>query len=225
MSLTAGQQFDEDTETHTDNYIVAIEGIIGSGKSSVIRQMMVDFPEYEYILEPVDRWVYDKGVNMLRSMYDNPKDDMAIFQIYVMNTFFENVISKIAGSHKKVFIMERSLASSLKVFTKMHYRNGNISRKQYIVIKSAFYNLNSILPIPDVSIYLVCPVKMCHIRITERCRPGEQVTLDYLNELNKYSEMYMLNTQTSLNVNSNRPLAEIATDIHSLVCTRVSLLT
>uniref|UniRef100_A0A0K2U2U3 Thymidine kinaselike [Acyrthosiphon pisum] n=1 Tax=Lepeophtheirus salmonis TaxID=72036 RepID=A0A0K2U2U3_LEPSM len=92
-------------------FIVAVEGNIGSGKSTMLKF----FQSKDVIIdpEPVDSWRNVAGENLLNNMYKDPPRCSFTFQSYVQLTRL-----KLLEEHgnEKVKIIERSIQSNNFVF-------------------------------------------------------------------------------------------------------------
>ena len=94
--------------------IIFIEGNIGSGKTTFLKNLDVNSINSQKIFEPVDQWI-ESG--MLKKFYKDPKKHAYEFQLYCLKTRFE-LFSKIDNTKDIVFI-ERSPMCDRYVFAEI----------------------------------------------------------------------------------------------------------
>ena len=168
--------------------IVAIEGNIGTGKSTLLHYLKdhIDSSRIIFLQEPLDEW--DKVKNrenetILKKFYDDPKKYSFPFQIMILKTMKELLQRTIENNPQcEIILCERSILSSRYVFTKMLYENGLMNDIEYQIYKDIFdiwCTDDNILP--DKIIYLYCSAEISLERIKNRNREGENdIDLEYL---------------------------------------------
>jgi deoxyadenosine/deoxycytidine kinase len=185
-------------------YIVAIDGIIGSGKSSLITQLGELFTCFQ---EPVHEW------SLLQNFYDDMPKYAAPFQFQVLFSFHK-LYSTFKNVNDKV-ILERCPWSSKHIFTDMLVKNGHIQPNEYNFYCN-FYDKLAFTT--DTYIYLKVDTDVAYERILNRNRASERsLKLEYLNALNdKYNE-----SVTSLEnvhiIDANKPLQEVQKDVITIL--------
>jgi len=178
--------------------IVSLDGNIGSGKSTLMKQLIEKKEifekkcpdiEFAFLLEPVDEWsdvCDEKGVPILEKFYEDTKKYAFSFQMTVYLSRL-SLIKKTVDNFRKngtkqklVIITERSLFTDKEVFCKMLYDNKHISKLDYNVYNkwyntfSGDYNVNKIL-------YLTTSPVICTGRVIKRSRDGENnMSSEYL---------------------------------------------
>ena len=188
-------------------YIIAIEGNIGAGKTTIIKafssksQFLNTKEEYICITEPVSRWEMIRDTktneNILSNFYQNPSKYSFPFQIMAFITRKQQIqeeINKIKemkrAHHQPTIITERSLMADKQVFAKMLYDDNMIEDIMYQI-----YNLNyddPELPLADAIIYLKATPTNCLTRVNKRNREGEtNISLEYLQKCETYYEEWL----------------------------------
>jgi len=87
-------------------FTVAVEGNIGSGKTTFLNRFCPETDNVDVLAEPVDRWRNVRGNNLLAMMYEDPTRYSLLFQTYVQLTMLERHNQP---CDKDAKIMERSL--------------------------------------------------------------------------------------------------------------------
>ena len=182
------------------NYeVVSIEGNIGSGKSTLMKYLKEHFKNDDHVIflkEPVDEWEKIKdntGKTILEKFYGDQEKYSFPFQMlaYIsrLNVLREALKSIDSLSDKKyIIITERSLYTDKLVFAKMLYEMGKMEDVNYQIYSCWFQTFSEEFPVHRV-IYVKTLPEICHERITNRSREGEEnIPLDYLTSCYKYHE-------------------------------------
>lgn len=197
--------------------LFSIEGNIGAGKSTLLSNISKD--KITVVKEPIDLWTNCQGLNMLKIMYDKPKEKISMFQIFVMNTLLNNLIQAIKNNPEtEIFIMERSIQTSFKVFAELNKEIGNIDDYDYIIIKNAYDTIFHSYPflLKLQTIYIYCNVEECMNRIIKRKRIGEnKISIEYLEKLETLHEKWLGNETKIINNTSN--ISNICSDIIKMI--------
>lgn len=177
-------------------YIITIDGIIGSGKSSLITQLSDDFTCFQ---EPVYEW------SLLQSFYDDMNAFASPFQFQVLFSFHK-LYSTIKNVNDKV-ILERCPWSSKNIFTHMLVENGHIKPEEYNIYCN-FYNKVSFAT--NLYIYLKVDTDVAYQRILNRGRAEERsLKFEYLQLLNnKYNESIKTLSNVCI-IDANQPLNKV----------------
>lgn len=146
--------------------IVAIEGNIGSGKSTALDAL--EKRGYNVIKEPVDSWAF------LERRYSDPKRWAFTFQVEAILSFHN------LPSRELVFV-ERSAASAI-LFSQAAFEEGFLSSEELALLRSIEIMVE---PKPALTIFIDTPPDLCHQRIKERGRSCETITPDYLKLIDK----------------------------------------
>ena len=199
--------------------IYALEGNIGSGKTTIMKIISNHFKDVEFIEEPVKQWQNLGGMNLLDSFYSDPKRWGFSFEFFSMLTKIESLL-KAAESDKPIIIIERSIFSN-RVFMDLSKELGKLDTMEYCMLTNV-YNFYLAHVYPQISgiIYLDTPVEECINRITRRNR-GEECTIEksYLEAIkNKMDEMCNSSTMIIIRIDGmydcNRDVKRVCDDIN-----------
>ena len=205
--------------------IISIEGNIGSGKSTLLANLKKHFKNNKHVVflkEPVDEWSKIKDENnitILEKFYIDQEKYSFSFQMmaYISRLkLLKDSIKEIKDTEndfetKYVIITERSLYTDKMVFAKMLYDTGKIEYINYQIYLNWFNTFADDFPVNKI-IYVKTEPEICHQRITERHRDGEDnIPIDYLKSCSKYHDNMLdknlsecvCNDQIVLNGNNN----------------------
>lgn len=179
--------------SHKRHIRVAVEGNIGSGKTSLLNYFK-QFDNTEVHIEPVARWRDINGTNALALQYQDPQRWSMTLQSYVQLTMLQ--VHECAPV-KSVKLMERSLYSARYCFIENLYKRGSMTHFEYSILCNWFdYILqtdNSEKCRVDLIVYLKTTPEILHDRIIRRCRPEETaIPLDYLKGLHELHEDWLV---------------------------------
>ena len=150
---------------HSSTRIICIEGNIGSGKTTQLTLLATNKDNIVFC-EPVDtHWKLG-----LQKLYSDPTKYFVSFQTQVRN-WFEYYIPTLIKQHRGIYkniIIERSVRTSIEVFSKVGLKNQIIDEYQYSMLK-----LNLEYMVPDLIIYINTPYDICMKRIKSRNRKCE----------------------------------------------------
>ena len=187
--------------------IVSIEGNIGVGKSTFINILKNkwDVP-CDIVLEPIDMWknlINSDGKNILQTFYEDIPRWAYSFQNVACITRMMKIEDAIKNSKNEYIFLDRSLGTDKNVFELMLYNDNKINQ-----IEHSMYNLwcdfyDKYIRTQDnqIYIYLKASSEECFNRIKKRARTEEStITLNYLEELNKYHDNWLLSEKIKSNV-------------------------
>lgn len=167
--------------------ILSVEGLIGSGKSSLISTLRNSRLALKYALfvveEPTLLWQNVFGYNLLKLYYENMERFAYTFQSLCLATRFDEFKKYLHQSHNIddrpiIIIMERSWESDYYCFSKLHHKNGHIHTVQLEMLKKQMQDGLNAVPTIDGIIMLEVPVSTTMKRISARGRCGE---INYVN--------------------------------------------
>ena len=179
--------------------IIAIEGNIGAGKSTIIDTLSKQLDgnnEVILLKEPVDIWESIKetstGENILEKFYKDSAKYAFSFQVMAYVTRLSLLRDTIRNNPEcKVIICERSLDADRNIFAKMLYDDGLIEDIHY-QIYLRFYNEYVKEYCVDGIVYIDADADVCYNRIKKRSRDGESnISLDYLEKCKKYCDEWL----------------------------------
>ena len=165
--------------------IYALEGNIGAGKTTILKNIGKHFKDVEFVEEPVKQWQNLGGMNLLDSFYSDPKRWGFSFEFYSMLTKIKALLNA-ANTDKPIIIIDRSILSN-KVFMDISKELNKLDKMEYRMLMNTYdFYLQHIYPQLFGIIYLDTPVDECIKRIIKRNR-GEECSIErsYLELLKK----------------------------------------
>ncbi len=194
-------------------FILSIEGNIGSGKSTVInalKKFHKDNNKLYFLEEPVSEWMEFKdseGKNIIEKFYDNQENYSFSFQMmaYISRlTMLKRAIKHCNENNISIIICERSLQTDKNVFCKMLHDSGKIEDINFQIYNKWFDEFIYEIP-TNYFIYIKTDAKIAHERVLKRGRPGENISLDYLEMCNDYHDNWLIKngTKNSIVLNGN----------------------
>ncbi len=195
-------------------FVYSIEGNIGSGKSTLIRELekVLKSISYQcenkgngstggtitkipivYLQEPVNEWnkITDKnGESILSKFYKDQEKYSFSFQMMAYISRIAALRQAIRENPESIIICERSVYTDYNVFAKMLYDDGKIEEVNYTIYKKWFVEFTRDIPITG-AIYLNVSPENSHKRVIERNREGESIPLEYLINCNNYHDKWL----------------------------------
>lgn len=183
------------------NILVSIEGNIGGGKSTLLSKLEEIFGTSNiinkpviFLQEPVKQWATIKDENdvtILEKFYADQKTYSFSFQMMAYISRLALLKEAYEQNENAIIITERSLYTDRFVFAKMLFDSGNIEFINYQIYLKWFDTFVIDYPV-DFVIYVKADPEICHSRITERSRKGEDnIPLDYLKSCHDYHEQML----------------------------------
>ena len=177
--------------------IVFVEGNIGSGKSTLVKEAFdhyVDNDRVLFIQEPVDEWktIKDKdGKDIISKYYADQVEYGFKFQMMAYITRLKDLKNAMKENKYDVIICERSLNTDKNVFAKMLYDDGIIDEIGYQIYTRWFDCFTDILP-ETKYVYLRTDPEICSERVMKRNRTGEEnIPQEYLDKIHQYHETWL----------------------------------
>lgn len=194
---------------YKDPIIISIEGNIGVGKSTLINifsQLLKN--NCEIIYEPVDLWltITDGEKNILQLFYDDKKKWAFVFQMIAGLSIIENITKILKKTTNKYIFLDRSFLTTKYTFEKMLYDSGDLNEIEHTTYKllCSHYENNIYKDYKHIHIYLKCDPEVSFERIKKRNRTEESnITLEYLTELSKYHDEWLLKNDNVLVIDCN----------------------
>ena len=174
--------------------IISVDGDIGSGKSTKVRDLENYYKEKGrtdviFIQEPVDSWnsvVDENGVTILSNYYKDQKRFAFRLQMLAYISRLSLLRDAVKKGYKYI-ITERCVGTDKNVFSKMLYDKGDIEHDEYIIYKKWYEEFISDVPIGAI-VYIKASPETCLQRVNIRAREGENIPLEYLKECDKYHD-------------------------------------
>lgn len=186
------------------NPIISLLGNIGAGKTTLLKRLENDprvlNKDFVIVYEPVDLWTkpidLESGKSdhsILEMFYKDNQRYAFTFQMFTLQTRFENLVNVAQKNPNKILICERCPISDYKIFAQMLYDAKTINNQEFMVYKKWFDMMFNMLKLNIVGIaYLNVPISTCADRIIKRDRKGEDaITIDYLISLNNVHEKWL----------------------------------
>ncbi len=177
--------------------ILSVEGNIGAGKSTLIQYLKKNLTSAEdvpivYVDEPVEEWASvcsTEGKTMLELFYADPKRYAFSFQMMAYISRLANLSEVVKNNPDSIIITERSLMTDYHVFAKMLHESNDITTEEYVIYCKWFHYFNT-YHISGI-IYLNCSPEKALEHCVKRNRPGENLTLEYLQKLKEKHDAWM----------------------------------
>lgn len=177
-------------------YIFSVEGNIGSGKSTLVKNLRDRLSNKNFkicfLQEPVDEWSNFKdenGITILEKYYNDQIKYSFQFQMMAYISRLK-VIRDALEKDYDIIITERSVLTDRNVFAKMLYDSKKLSKIEYSIYTKWFYEFLKDIPQQNI-IYLKTSPTIAYERVLKRARHGEEIPLDYLDTCNEYHEKWL----------------------------------
>ncbi len=172
-------------------YFLAIDGLIGAGKSWKLTDYRKKYPKIVFILEPIDVWMKS---GLLPKFYEDPKKWAYKLQSFIMDSFTDQ-LNAAFESDARVICMERSHLSAFTIFSYLHHKNGLLTDEEYSKLEQQHYTYDRDLRERGYvfdHIYLNVPLDVAMERLSKRDRGNEKssVTREYQqNFINRFEQL------------------------------------
>jgi len=181
-------------------YIFSIEGNIGSGKSTLVKELQKSVPnildkKVVYVQEPVNEWskIKDKkGETILEKFYADQHKYAFSFQMMAYISRLALLRNIVRENPDAIIITERSVFTDREVFAKMLYDEGKIEDVDYQIYLKWFDEFIEEIPITGL-IYVTTTPEKSKQRVDLRARVGESIPLSYLQRCHNYHESWIKN--------------------------------
>lgn len=165
--------------------IVAIEGNIGSGKSTLIRYL--NSHGAHTIIEPIDRYTnFRNKHNPLLQLYSTPKTDAAIAQLYFMDVSFDYFTKEFSKYSSTTSVFSERCFQSTLPFVYLWAKKTNFTDFVLDYILEQYLSKIVRAKKPDIRVFLDVKPQVCLKRVAKRQRLSENlITLEILQNLDK----------------------------------------
>ncbi|MFI3317985.1 MAG: deoxynucleoside kinase [Rikenellaceae bacterium] len=168
---------------------IAIAGNIGSGKTTLTEMLSQHYGARSYFEEPNNPYIGDFYESMSRWSFH--------LQIYFLGSRIEQLQQLLADMHdgKNVhFIQDRTIFEDGHIFASNLHEMGLMSTRDFNTYMKTFELFTTLLPKPDLLIYLKASVPTLVSQIKKRGRDYESnLDSDYLSLLNERYDNWIEN--------------------------------
>jgi deoxynucleoside kinase len=166
--------------------LVAIEGNIGSGKSSFLTKFKED--DFALLEEPVAEWTDVGGHDLLGLKYADSRRWELGFQLHVDITRLNQL--RMSEGTKEVRIMERSLLSGHEVFCTLQKPEMHPAEVKILENWHEYQAVGlTTKTVPDLVLYLRTSPEVAHRRMVYRDRTAESgVSLEFITKVHDMHE-------------------------------------
>ena len=201
--------------------IFSLDGNIGVGKTTLLKQIAERFPHIVIVREPVDIWTDLKnpdGSNLLELFYADKKRWAYTFQTAAFLSRLKLVKDALAVAKPgQIILTERSVLTDRYVFAEMLRDQGILSDIEWTLYSSWFETFATGLPIRGI-IHINTSVETALSRIKGRGRDGEDgIESAYLTDLAaqhkawlKQTKLPVLTISTEVDVDVNKTMDQLS---------------
>ncbi len=155
--------------------LIAVAGNIGSGKTSLVKALAKELGFFPVIEEA-------EGNPYLERAYKGESNLVFLSQVFFLIKRSCLILEGISKKHS--ILIDRYVHEDAQVFAKYYYLNNSISESEWSKYKRMFADLESVLPKPDLLIYLRLSPAELFTRTLKRNAIGDQyVSLKLLEAL------------------------------------------
>lgn len=173
--------------------IIAIEGNIAAGKSTLVQKLKEIYAgdaRISFLDEPVEEWENTKdkyGISMLQKYYSDTKKYSFAFQMMALGSrlnILKKKINSLDPTIPHVIITERSVYTDRDVFAKMLYDQHMMEDVEYNIYNKWFTDFvdNKV----DKIVMLKTDPIVSFERVGIRGRAGEVIPIEYLQTCHEY---------------------------------------
>jgi deoxyadenosine/deoxycytidine kinase len=200
--------------------IFSLDGNIGVGKTTLLKQIAERFPNIVIVREPVDIWTDLKnpdGSNLLELFYSDKERWAYTFQTAAFLSRLKLVKDALLNAKPgQIILTERSVLTDRYVFAEMLRAQGILTDIEWTLYTSWFDTFATGLPIKGI-IHINTSVETALSRIKGRGRDGESgIESVYLTDLagqhKKWldqTDLPVLNISTEVGVDVNKTLNQL----------------
>ena len=176
--------------------LITIEGNIGGGKSTLIKHLQNEYPNFVIIPEPVEQWLSMKdmhGKSILEYFYEDKDRWSYTFQNCAFITRFLSAFEAMNQpiTQDTIYISERGILTDRYVFATMLKKSNCLSDIEWNLYCKWFDHFSKTIQ-PKGIVFVTTDPDVCSSRIKSRGRTGEEhIPLDYLKDLHNHHEAWI----------------------------------
>ena len=191
-------------------YIISIEGNIGSGKSTLCKDLEnVTFKiPHKIIYENVGEWCKhtDKNNKNIFELYYLDKEKYSyLFQSYVICSRVWHILDTIKQYPNHIIICERSHLTDFYIFASVLYKLKLMTDLEFKIYSEIFKTFTIEI---CGTIYNRVSSEICIERIQKRNRMGENITPEYIQILDESHEKWLQNKENMLTIDGSIDITE-----------------
>merc|ERR1711951_341903 len=196
--VIASLEFPElNRQSPTRPFTLHVEGIVGTGKSTMLEAFKKYGPGMDILQEPVDQWTNLNGTDVLDLLFTNPHRWSATQESLTFHSMIREHLRRMG----LIKAMERSIHSARICFVETLRREGKMSEPEYAILDDWYRFLTNGEPkyqtgfdtSADVIVYLQLSPETAYERINGRGRSEEAtIEMSYLRHLHEAHENWLL---------------------------------
>jgi deoxyadenosine/deoxycytidine kinase len=197
-------------------YIFSIEGNIGSGKSTLVSNIVKSYSGKRIngrkvicVQEPVSIWndIKDKsGTTILEKFYADQEKYAFPFQMMAYVSRLAILKETIDANPDAIIISERCTDTDKHVFAQMMFDSGKIEDVNFAIYLKWYDCFLKEVPVLG-HIYVKTDPTTCDVRIKRRSRAGEDgIPLEYLDKCHDYHENWLISKENKLILDGNHDI-------------------
>ena len=184
--------------------IIAIEGNIGSGKSTMVDLLKKQYDnkilfgrKVVFLQEPVKQWenISSNGENILEKFYADQEKWAFSFQMMAYISRLDILRKAVKANPNGIIFTERSLFTDKNVFAQMLYDDKKINDIDFQIYNKWFHSFIDEVPISGI-VYIKTNPGTCCERVEKRGRKGESIPLEYLTKCSQYHNTWIIEKES-----------------------------
>ena len=184
--------------------IIAIEGNIGSGKSTMVdllkkkyNNQILTGRKVLFLQEPVKQWedISSNGESILEKFYANQEKWAFSFQMMAYISRLDILRKAVKANPNGIIFTERSLFTDKNVFAQMLYDDKKINDIDFQIYNKWFHSFIDEVPISGI-VYIKTNPETCCDRVEKRARKGESIPLEYLTKCSQYHDNWIIDKES-----------------------------
>lgn len=207
--------------------IFSLDGNIGVGKSTLLKQIAKEFPEILIVQEPVDVWTALKnsdGQNLLELFYKDKQRYAYTFQNAAILSRLKLLRDAVASARPgQIILTERSVLTDRCVFAEMLKDKGFLNDIEWQLYNTWFDTFATDLPMAGI-VYISNRCETAYERIQKRNRSEEHtIPMAYLLELETQHTKWLRETPLpvlSISTEADSNLQETLTKLREFLKTQ-----
>jgi ribonuclease HI/deoxyadenosine/deoxycytidine kinase len=195
--------------------IISIEGNIGSGKSTFVKELQSYYKsnsenlKIHFLQEPVDIWnnvQNTEGKNIIECYYTNQEKYAFPFQMMAYISRI-HLLKEALKDDYDIIITERCVHTDKNVFAQMLYDECKIGEIEFKIYNMWFHEFLKDLPKIDI-VYLKTNPNISNERVIKRSRKGENIPIAYLEKCHNYHEKWLEQDAPIITIDGNEDIQD-----------------